>query len=130
MAGDSKNVAQGMRDWRMSWEQRGDRRYYYRAWREGRRVVKFYFGIGADAEQAAQRDQEYRQERLASHERIEVAEKEVTDLAEYVDGYWEASEQETAIWLLANNFHRHRGEWRHRGRRTRAAKRKRPPSDD
>ncbi len=57
----------------MSWERRqrgAGRRYYYRAERRGKRVVKQYVGAGSEAERAAQADAEVRAEREAERGRV------------------------------------------------------------
>lgn len=104
----------------MAWESRGAGRYYYRARREGRRVVKSYVGAGPLAEAVAELD---RGERAAlAHARAEaerdrVARKRVDRALEVLGSSVNAA---LAATLTAAGFHRHnRGEWRRR-RRARA----------
>lgn len=52
----------------MGWERRGQKRYYYRTRRVGRRVVKDYVGSGDAAALAAQLDAWSRQQRKARRE--------------------------------------------------------------
>lgn len=57
----------------MSWERRqrgAGRRYYYRAERRGKRVVKQYVGTGSEAERAAKADARVRAEREAERGRV------------------------------------------------------------
>lgn len=49
----------------MAWEQRGNRRYYYRAKKIGGRVVKHYLGAGIAAHNAAAKDKAARDRRIA-----------------------------------------------------------------
>jgi hypothetical protein len=54
----------------MPWEQRGDRRYYYRYKRVGRRAVRVYAGTGQVGEQAAVEDAAVRSDREAQSAKL------------------------------------------------------------
>jgi hypothetical protein len=97
----------------MSWEQRGDKRYYYRhQWQNGR-SVRTYFGTGeaaelaatADALQRVQREREARQWRQ-EQERRAAAEALLIELSEQSDLLVRAT-------LVVAGYHQHdRGAWR------------------
>ncbi len=99
----------------MSWEIRGDRRYYYRARKVGGRVVKEYVGAGLLAELAARQDTRTREARAASArarqaERagLEAVDGELTDIDDAIETLSRAS-------LVLSGYHRHqRGTWRRR----------------
>jgi hypothetical protein len=104
----------------MSWEQRGEKRYYYlHEWIDGR-SVRTYQGAGAVGEMAATADAlrrveaeiEARQQRQ-EQERRAAAEAPLAELCEQTDLLVRAA-------LLAAGYHRHdRGAWmRRRERRT------------
>lgn len=99
----------------MSWEQRGDKRYFYRnTWHDGR-SVRTYFGTGEAAELAAtaealervQREKEARQWRQ-EQERRAAAEALLIELCEQSDLLVRAT-------LIVAGYHQHdRGAWRHK----------------
>jgi hypothetical protein len=92
----------------MGWEQRGNRRYYYRKRRQGGQVVSEYVGAGdlaaADAAlDALERElRQAQQRRLAAIQAAGAQVKEVCDLIQ------------TMIYavLLATGHHTHKGQWR------------------
>ncbi len=104
----------------MSWEQRGDKRYYYRHEWLGGRSVRCYQGTGEVGEMAATADAlrrveaeiEARQQRQ-EQERRAAAEAPLAELCEQTDLLVHAA-------LLLDGYHRHdRGAWRRkRERRT------------
>ena len=97
----------------MAWELRGNKRYYYRSIRRGRRVTKEYFGRGPRAEQAAREDEKRRAE--CEHERQAMMQdileiQEITRMTNQVQAdvrlLFDAA-------LLASGFHRNNyGQWR------------------
>jgi hypothetical protein len=97
----------------MSWECRGNRRYYYRSRRQGDRVIKQYVGADLLANQLAQEDelrhskeQERRLAEQAERERLDLLDAPVRDLWKTVDC------MVNAAMLLAGYRRHHRGEWR------------------
>jgi hypothetical protein len=97
----------------MSWQQRGDKRYYYRhEWIDGR-SVRIYQGTGEVGEQAATTDALRRvdeeiaaRQRRQEQERRAAAEAPLAQLCAQTDLLVHAA-------LLAAGYHRHdRGEWR------------------
>ena len=98
----------------MAWERRGNRQYYYRKRREGRRVVSEYFGTGTIAELAEMLDAADREE----HEREREAWRELReaelDLDREIDGLGDTVRMLTQAVLLASGHHTHKGQWRQR----------------
>jgi hypothetical protein len=99
----------------MGWEQRGNRSYYYRSVRSGRRVIKEYAGGGLMGVLAEDIEVEQREKRTDEADRrrrerakwaaLEQPARELDDLADLL----------TAATLTMAGFHRHdRGEWRRR----------------
>ncbi len=99
----------------MSWETRGDQRYYYRARKAGGRVVKEYVGAGPNAEIAALQDTLAREARAvttrvhqAERAGLEAVDGELTDVDDAIEALTRAS-------LVLSGYHRHhRGTWRRR----------------
>jgi hypothetical protein len=99
----------------MSWETRGNRRVYYRARCIRGKIVKEYFGHGAEAHAAAEEDARKRAERAAHLEarrerrrEYEAAQVILATLSADCDNLVKAS-------LVQAGFHQHkRGEWRKR----------------
>ena len=54
----------------MAWEQRGEKRYYYRSVRNGKKVKKVYFGSGAEAAAVAEMMEVSRLARVRRNEKI------------------------------------------------------------
>jgi hypothetical protein len=93
----------------MAWERRGNRCYYYRKVRRGRRVVSEYAGeLGAllDAEERRERAQAREVERQTRAE-FEQSQRALGDLAELANAL-------TRAVLLASGYHTHKGQWRRR----------------
>jgi hypothetical protein len=96
----------------MGWEKRGNGRYFYRKRREGRHVVSEYVGGGSDAELLSKllgitsdKAMTERQALRKQREEIEALDAELERACSLVDALIEAT-------LLANGFHKHKGEWR------------------
>ena len=104
----------------MSWERRGKRRYYYRAHRDGNRIVKEYCGVEGsfEAENAAKEDIEARATKTAlrkveqeRRQSFEVAQAQVTAMGQMVNDLVSGV-------LLAAGYHQHcRGPWRRKRKR-------------
>ena len=96
----------------MAWEQRGDHRYYYRAYKVDGRVRKAYLGSGLVADFAAHQDAQSQQVRRDAAERRR-RENEAIDGP--VDGFTDTLETLTRATLISAGYHRHHGsEWRKR----------------
>ena len=99
----------------MSWQKRGQQRYYYRSLRVGGRVRCRYFGRGAAAEFVAVEDQLHRLEVLEARERrrAALARQRAVDAA--LDRLCEMTSLLAQAVLLAAGYHQHaRGVWRKR----------------
>lgn len=97
----------------MGWETRGNGRYYYRKRREGRRVVSEFvsnkFGslvAMLDEERQAERAQQRRAER-AEREKIRAMDAVMNRMNDLVVATVNSA-------LIAEGYHRHRGQWRKR----------------
>lgn len=96
----------------MSWETRGNNRYYYRRRKVDGRVISEYLGAGDVAEALAGLDELDRQERqrAAAEWRalVDTDRRQVATLAELDDLVRSA----VAGVLIANGYHTHKGQWR------------------
>ena len=107
-------------DSKMGWERRGKRHYYYRARRDGNRVIKEYVGVEGSlkAENAAKEDTEMRAAKAdlrgteqKRRQAFEAVHAQVTALGRM------ASDTISSA-LLAAGYHQHcRGPWRKRRKR-------------
>lgn len=98
----------------MSWETRnGKGRYYIRAFRDGGRVVREYFGTGMYGEYWASVDADARAERAARAADVWTELEALDELDQLVATYAEAVEVIALEVLEAAGYRRHqRGEWR------------------
>lgn len=98
----------------MSWETRGNGRYYYRRRKVGGRVVAEYIGAGPVADLLAEADELDRQRRQLDAEEwravIEDERRTAAALAEVDDVVRSA----VAAALIASGYHQHRRQWRRR----------------
>lgn len=98
----------------MSWETRGNRKYYYRTKTINGRRHRLYIGSGKAAEDAAREDAQRRQ-RLAqarAHDAAQEARIAAAQLAAEELAAWTES-LARAVMLLAGQ-HQHHGAWRRR----------------
>jgi hypothetical protein len=98
----------------MAWEQRSDRRYYYRKVRRGGRVVSEYLGGGLIAQCAANLLSEEREEREAERQAGRERRAELEAIDRGLDEMVRQARQLAADALVAAGYHRHGGEWRRR----------------
>ena len=92
----------------MSWERRGDRRYYYRKRRQGDRVISEYVGAGELAEACAALDTLEREVRRAARERRRAdraLDAQVGQACDFIRAL-------TCAALLVSGYHTHKGQWR------------------
>jgi hypothetical protein len=96
----------------MSWEKRGNGRYYYRKRRVGKTVYSEYIGAGPGAELVAALDQKERDRRAAA--RTAELEAQRADLAidRELDRLGDIVRTITAAALVAGGYHTHKGQWR------------------
>lgn len=96
----------------MSWETRGNDRYYYRRRKVGGQMVTEYLGNDWLAEMAAAQDEADRRERAAAaaewQAMVDDERKTLATLATVDD----LISTLTAGVLLANGYHTHRRQWR------------------
>ncbi|NIM51380.1 MAG: hypothetical protein GTO22_19375, partial [Gemmatimonadales bacterium] len=88
----------------MSWQQRGNRRYYYRKRRHGDRVISEYVGAGELAETAAALDDLEREIRRAQRRRRQ----ELRALDAQVNQVCDLIRALTYGVLLTNDYHTHK----------------------
>ena len=92
----------------MSWEKRGDRRYYYRKRRQGDRVISEYVGAGELAEACAALDALEREVRRAARERRQAERALDAQVGQACD----LIRALTCAALLVTGHHTHKGQWR------------------
>ena len=96
----------------MSWETRGNNRYYYRRRKVNGRVVTEEIGAGYLAEVVAVLDEGDRHERnraAAEFRQIVEAERQTAATLDEVDGLIRDA---VAAVLLAHGYHTHKRQWR------------------
>ena len=96
----------------MGWEERRGRLYYYRSVREGKRVRKEYRGGGALGQLLAQLDELKRLQRKEEEASWREEWDRLQRSAEFLRELEEAAEILSQAQLLADGFHKHKGEWR------------------
>jgi hypothetical protein len=99
----------------MPWEQRRQRRYYYRAQKRQGRVAKQYVGNDALAELVAASDTAQRYQREEAAEAWRKQREDLVALDAQFSAWWEASEALIQGLLYGAGCYRHaRGHWRKR----------------
>ena len=96
----------------MGWEERRGRPYYYRSVREGKRVRKEYGGGGALGQLLAQLDELKRLQRKEEEASWREEQERLERSAGFLRELEEAAEILIRAQLLADGFHKHKGEWR------------------
>ncbi len=98
----------------MAYETRGNKRYYYKKKREGKKVVSIYVGTGSEAEKIAQEDERLREKRRNEQQfwqsriaEIEALDMECESMHKFIGNLINAN------FILAG-YHKHKGEWRRR----------------
>ena len=92
----------------MSWEQRGNKRYYYRKHRLGHQVVSEYVGAGELAQTSATLDALARERRQAQRQQWE----SLRALDAQIDQVCDLIRALTYATLLTTGHHTHKGQWR------------------
>src|SRR3954466_12650916 len=99
----------------MPWDVRGDRRYYYRSRREGRRAFRTYVGPGEVGEAAAAAVEAARAERQAAVEARREERARLSDFDAPLQSLCSLSDKLIEASLVAAGYHQHaHGEWRKR----------------
>ncbi len=96
----------------MSWETRGNQRYYYRRRKVGGRVIAEYIGAGYAAEALAvldDFDRQQRQQAAADWRATIKADRRTAAALADVDDLVKSA---VAAVLIANGYHTHRRQWR------------------
>src|SRR5262249_10341925 len=96
---------------KMGWKQRGNRAYYYRSHRNGKRCTSEYIGAGVRAERAARFDTVARIEATVERDRRRALMDLASEPAE-LRAYTDAVRAAVADVLTALGFHRHKRQWR------------------
>ena len=96
----------------MGWEYRGNRLYYYRKRREGKRVVSEYIGNGLIGELAeiwdiedSEKVKKTRADWLITEAQVKDTEQEINDLEVSIRTF-------TRAFLLVLGYHPHKRQWR------------------
>jgi hypothetical protein len=96
----------------MVWEQRGNRRYYYRVRRDGDRVVKEYIGGGEKGREAAAADQAAREARTREQRLWRRRKRYVDELGARLHDVEQAVDLLVTCQLLTGGWHKHHRQWR------------------
>lgn len=98
----------------MAWEtrQRGGRYYYQSIRRPDGSIRRVYVGIGPTAERIAAQDRNAQEERQRVRKQVRELESVFATAARVVQELESRCDLILAAALLANGFHKHRGEWR------------------
>ena len=96
----------------MSWETRGNNRYYYRRRKVGGQIETEYIGSGTVADFIARQDEIDRQRRAAAAAEWQALVADDQSLAETIAAVDDLVKTLTAGVLLANDYHTHRRQWR------------------
>lgn len=103
----------------MAWEKRKNgKRYFYRARRDGERVVKEYLGRGSAAEAAAREHSQLQEKRQAAGRQHREVLTEVSSVFAALDEFDRACDSLVQTALFAAGYHVHRGQWRQRRNRS------------
>jgi hypothetical protein len=97
----------------MSWDQRGEKRYYYRTERRNGRPVRTYLGTGETAELAATADAVRRVQREIDDRKWQQLQEQLPAAEALLVELCEGSDLLVRATLLVAGFHQHaRGSWR------------------
>ena len=96
----------------MGWENRKDRRYYYRKLREGDRVVSDYVGSGPLAELIALQDEDARLIEEWKRVGIELFQSDYEAAEAAYDALSEVVDERVDLVLTALGYRKRNGEWR------------------
>lgn len=96
----------------MGWETRGNKKYYYRKKRVGKKVISEYIGAGPDAEIIAREDQLERQKLKRNRQARERRRAEINALDDKLDLLDRLIRTLINAHLLLAGYHIHKGQWR------------------
>lgn len=96
----------------MSWETRGNNRYYYRRRKVDGQIVTEYIGGGKVADFIARHDEIDRRRRAAAAAEWQAIVEDETETAAKLAAVDDLVKTLTAGVLLANGYHTHKRQWR------------------
>jgi hypothetical protein len=99
-------------DGTMSWETRGNNRYYYRRRKVGGQIETEYIGSGTVADFIAKQDEHDRAQRAAAAAEWQAMVDEERQTAAIIAKVDDLVSALTVGVLLANDYHTHRRQWR------------------
>lgn len=100
----------------MGWEARGNRKYYYRKKRQGKRVVSNYLGTGSHANSVAKKVE--LEQNLKESELKQLIQQEAEDriLNKMLDQLESTAVVLVRVGAMLGGYYPHKGQWRRRGR--------------
>ena len=96
----------------MGWEKRGNKKYYYRKKRVGKKVVSEYVGSGPAAEKIAFEDEMERQKQKEERNAWLHYQTEFRNLDNMLDSLYTITLAIIHAHLLLAGYHNHKGQWR------------------
>lgn len=97
---------------KMGWEYRGNRKYYYRKRRVGKKVLSEYIGAGPEAEKIVQEDERVKSQRNNERLAWKRRQAEIRTIDDALDSIERLTRTIINSHLLLAGYHTHRGEWR------------------
>ena len=98
----------------MGWEKRGNRKYYYRKKRIGKKVISEYVGSGPAAEKIAKEDELIQRKRKEEQQAWVSRQAEIIAVDDALDALEIITRTLINAQLLLAGFHTHKGQWRRR----------------
>lgn len=96
----------------MSWEKRGNNRYYYRKYKAGGQVVSEYIGTGSFAEYVAANDEAEREIRQAESARFRQERRAADEIDQQINKAIKRIRLLTQAVLLTQGYHTYKRQWR------------------
>ena len=96
----------------MTWEQRGNRRYYYRKKRNGSRVTTEYVGTGTVAVLLAEKDRQDREKFLHTRQKWRAQKSEFKNVEQDHEFLMVITRGLVRAIFLTSGYHPHKGQWR------------------
>jgi hypothetical protein len=96
----------------MGWENRGNKYYYYRKKRIGKKVISEYIGFGPDAEKIAREDDLAKRKREKARLAWQHRQAEIRAMDDALDSIETITRSLVNANLLLAGYHTHKGQWR------------------